>query len=69
LSRNLLNTASAADDSESHHARRFSLLTARYQSSDPLGGDLFSPQSLNLFAYVLTCPPSLYQSLRPILAG
>jgi len=47
-----LNTASAQDDSESHHARRFSLLTARYQSSDPLGGDLLAPQSLNLFSYV-----------------
>jgi RHS repeat-associated protein len=50
--RDLLNTASAADDNEYHHARNFSLTTARYHSPDPVRGDAFAPQRWNLFSYV-----------------
>ncbi|MEO7795357.1 MAG: RHS repeat-associated core domain-containing protein, partial [Thermoanaerobaculia bacterium] len=50
--RDMLNTVSAADDSEYHHARNFSLITARYHSPDPVRGDIFAPQRWNLFSYV-----------------
>lgn len=50
--RDLLDTVNAADDNEYHHARNFSLITARYNSPDPVRGEIFSPQHWNLFSYV-----------------
>jgi len=50
--RDLLDTVNAADDNEYHHARNFSLITARYHSPDPVRGDVYAPQHWNLFPYV-----------------
>jgi RHS repeat-associated protein len=50
--RDLASLAGAGDDLDYMHARHFSLITGRFLSVDPLGGDARAPQSWNGYAYV-----------------
>jgi RHS repeat-associated protein len=55
--RDLLNTpTNPADDTDYMHARQFSTLTARFMSCDPVLGNPHSPQTWNLYSYVLGNP-------------
>jgi RHS repeat-associated protein len=50
--RDLASPAGAGDDLDYMHARHFSLITGRFLSVDPLGGDVRAPQSWNGYSYV-----------------
>jgi RHS repeat-associated protein len=51
-----LNEAGQTDDLDYMHARYCSPLLGRFLSVDPLGGDLWLPQTWNRYAYVLGNP-------------
>jgi RHS repeat-associated protein len=54
--RDLGNPSSVADDLDYMHARYFSSLTARFLSTDSIGGVAEEPQSFNLFSYAISNP-------------
>ena len=54
--RDLASPAGAGDDLDYMHARHESPVTGRFLSVDPVGGDLFSPQSWNRYSYAMNCP-------------
>ncbi|MEZ5312887.1 MAG: RHS repeat-associated core domain-containing protein [Thermoanaerobaculia bacterium] len=50
--RDIFNPGGPADDHDYMHARYFSPTTARFLSTDPVGGNPKAPQSWNRYAYV-----------------
>jgi len=68
--RDLLNTTTAtADDTDYMHHRQFSILTGRFQSFDPIGGNPRAPQSWNRYAYVLGNPMKYVDPYGLFLGG
>jgi RHS repeat-associated protein len=54
--RDLADPSSPADDLDYMHARHYSMITGRFLSFDPFGGNLFKPQSWNRYSYALGNP-------------
>lgn len=56
--RDLANVAGDGDDLDYMHARHYSLVTGRFLSFDPIGGNPRTPQSWNRYGYVMNRPLS-----------
>ncbi|HKI00413.1 MAG TPA: RHS repeat-associated core domain-containing protein [Thermoanaerobaculia bacterium] len=54
--RDFANVAGDGDDLDYMHARHYSMITGRFLSYDPIGGNPSAPQSWNRYAYVMNRP-------------